>query len=98
LVSVERSAEEDARQLFDAINDKLIAMGHQPFTNRDQVEAVIYIVVRKELNGGMLIGRTAKSKAMAAVLEFLTDIGTITEEFCKAIYATWLMERDARQK
>ena len=98
MVSVERSAEEDARQLFDAINDQLIAMGHQPFTNRDQVEAVIYIVVRKELNGGMLIGRTAKSKTMAAVLEFLTDTGTITEEFGKAVYATWMTEQDARQK
>jgi hypothetical protein len=46
----------------------------------------------------MIIGRTSKSKAVEALLEFLMDSGMISEKFAHAIYAAWLMERDARQK
>jgi hypothetical protein len=98
LVSVEHEIEEDARQILDALNGKLASLGLEQFSDRDQVEAVIYIVVRKKNNGGGLIGRTSKIKAMEATLEFLTDTETITEDFARAIYAAWLMNRDARQK
>jgi hypothetical protein len=98
LVSVERSEQENARQIFDAVNGKLESLGLEQFTGRDQVEAVIYIVVRKERNGGMIIGRTSKSKAVEALLEFLMDSGMISEKFAHAIYAKWLIERNASQK
>jgi hypothetical protein len=84
--------------MLDALNKALEDLGLGQFSDRDQVEAVICIVVRKELNGGMLIGRTSARKMMEAILEFLMDNGTISEEFGKAIWATWMMERIARQK
>jgi len=98
LVSVEHEIEEDARQVLDAVNSKLESMGLEQFSDRDQVEAVICIVVRKEKNGGGIIGKTSVRKAVEALLEFMMDIGMISEKFAHEIYAAWLMERDARQK
>jgi hypothetical protein len=98
LVSVGHEIEEDARQVLDAVNSKLVSLGLEQFSDRDQVEAVICIVVRKEHNGGGIIGRTSARKMMEAILEFLMDSGIISEPFAHAIYAAWMMERDARQK
>jgi hypothetical protein len=98
LVSVERDAQEDARQILDALNGKLESLGLEQFTDRDQVEAVIYIVVRKEHSGGGIIGRTSNAKVMAAVLEFLIGSEIISEDFAATVFAHWMMERDARKK
>jgi hypothetical protein len=98
LVPVEHEIEEDARQVLDAVNSKLASLGLEQFKDRDQVEAVICIVVRKEHNGGGIIGRTSTRKAVEALLEFMTDSGMISEGFAHAIYANWVAERIARQK
>jgi hypothetical protein len=96
LVSVERDAEEDARQIFDAINSKLASFGYGQLTDRNEVEATIYIVVRKEHCGGGVIGKTSKADMMGAVLGFLMEANVITEEFAKAVYEYWVIEPDAK--
>jgi predicted transcriptional regulator len=93
LVPVEQDAQEDAKYIFDAMNKAMTEIGGQQFTERDQVEAVIYIVVRKERNGGAFIGRISTAEIMRAVLEFLVDTDVITYEFGAKILAEWAMNK-----
>jgi hypothetical protein len=76
--------------MFDSINNGLQKIGLEPFTDREEVEAVIYIILRREYNGGGIFGRTSKLHVMQAILEFLIDTGTISETFAAATFKTWL--------
>ena len=95
MVSVEDQSEYEARCILDAVNDALHDLGREEFPGREEVEAVICIAVRKDNNGGALIGRTSKKKVMLALLEFLTDTGIITREFGAAVLAYWMLEPHA---
>jgi hypothetical protein len=91
LVPVERDARENAKQILDGVNQSLEKIGLEPFTGRENVEAVIFLLVRNEKNGGGMVGRTKVSKVVEAVLEFLVNYGIISQTFAIAVYETWLM-------
>jgi hypothetical protein len=91
LVSVAKDARETAKKILDGVNQSLEKIGLEQFTGRDDVEAVIFLLVRNEKNCGGIIGRTEVNKVVTAVLEFLVNYGIISEPFARAVYEIWLM-------
>jgi 2-keto-4-pentenoate hydratase len=79
--------------VLDAINRALAEVGIEQFTGIDQVEAVICIVVRKDVNGDALIGRTSEAEVMRATMEFLINTDVITYEFGAKIVNDWTMNK-----
>jgi hypothetical protein len=98
LVSVERSEQEDAKQIFDSINETLADLGLEQMPDRDQVKAIAVVVIRSKYLSSILYGCTSKAKVLTAVLSFLVNEQIISEEYARTIYATWLAMEDARQK
>jgi hypothetical protein len=93
LVSVEQARKDQVKAVFDAVNKALESLGHPTIPEEQGVDAVLYIVIRRETHGGLLYGYSSKAKVMRAVLSFLCECGMISEEFARAAYFAW-MEAD----
>jgi hypothetical protein len=83
---------EEAKIVFDAVNRALSEIGTETFTDRDSLQAVIYIAIREDSTGGLLIGRTNPVKIVQSILAFLMKNKFIDEEFAAAIYMCWLTD------
>jgi hypothetical protein len=77
---------EAAKTIFDAVNKALAEMGAEQFTDRDSLQAVIYIAIRKDSTSGLLIGRASPVEIVQSILAFLVRNKFIDEEFATAIY------------
>ena len=93
MVSVEQAKKDQAKAVFDAVNNALESLGHPTIPEEQGVDAVLYIVMRGETHGGLLYGYASKAKVMRAVLSFLSESGIISDEYAKAAYIAW-MEAD----
>jgi hypothetical protein len=83
---------EDAKTIFDAVNKALAEMGAEQFTDRESLQAVIYIAIREDSTGGLLIGRANPVQIVQSILAFLVKNKFIDEEFATEIYVRCLAD------
>jgi hypothetical protein len=83
---------EDAKTVFDAVNRALSEIGVKPFTDRDSLQAVLYIAIKEDSADSLLIGRTNPVKIVRAILAFLVRNKFIDEEFATEIFMCCLAD------
>jgi hypothetical protein len=90
LVSIEEQVRSAATRILNAVNGALAEMGKPTFEDVEKTKAVMFIVIREDDSGSLLIGRSSNSVVLRAALAALVNANIISEEFAAASWLVWM--------